>query len=103
MTPSNPYSSIDSIVRAWSEANSLKLFNHFAGREERFCYISSPQGECFQISIQAPHDTSVTVDAWSVETLDNRELHQTWVVQIPELRKALDAALSRVHSWLRAN
>jgi hypothetical protein len=100
VAPSGAYSSIDSVIQSWVSSNSLTLFTSFAGREERFCYISSPQGECFQISIQKPQDAVVSVDAWTVETLDNRELHEQWVVPIPKLKEALELALSTVRNWL---
>ncbi len=100
MTPPNPYSSIDSVIQTWSNANSLTMFNSFAGREARFCYKSSPRGECFQISIQAPQDGTVTVDAWTIETLDDRELHESWVVPVFELPETLEAALNKLRDWL---
>jgi hypothetical protein len=91
--------SIDSLIQVWAHANSLKIFGSFAGREERFCYVSSPRGECFQISIQPPLDNKVVVDAWTVETLDNMELHERWTVSVPELPEALDVALRTVRDW----
>ena len=100
MANDDAYSVIDPIIHAWSKAHSLKMFSSFGGRSERFCYISSHRGECFQIAIQPPQDAKVRVDAWSVETLDDRELHQEWVSEVTELQNALESALAQVHEWL---
>ena len=100
MTRSDPYAAVDRVIRTWSNAHSLKVFDSFGGRETRFCYVSSSRGECFQISIQPPGDATVKVDVWSVETRDDRELHEDWVVPISRLQDGLEAALSRVRELL---
>jgi hypothetical protein len=95
------YSLIDPLLRDWAHRHSLKLINSFAGREERFCYVSSSRGECFQISIDSPENDGVNVNAWSVETLDDKEMHQQWAVAIPQLEQALQAAFETVRGWMK--
>jgi hypothetical protein len=99
MTIANPYSAIDTVLHAWVKAHSKKLFTSVAGRQDRFFYVSSDRGECFQISIDAPKEASVAVDAWTIETLDDRELHERWTVPIDDLYRTLDLALKKVHEW----
>lgn len=93
------YAAVDHVIQLWRRARGLTLFNEFADQERRFCYSSSPEGECFQISVERPEGSSVTVNAWSVETLDDRELARSWTVQATELESALDQALRQVERW----
>lgn len=102
MTRLEKYALIDPIIEGWARSHSLKILDSFAGREERFCYISRPNGEVFQIAIQPPIEGMVTVDAGSVETLDDRELSQNWVVPTSDLRTVLDGAVQEVLAWLDA-
>jgi ABC-type enterochelin transport system substrate-binding protein len=99
MSSHGVFFSIDSFIQIWARSNSLRIFESFAGRQERFCYVSSSRGECFQISIQPPLDKVVVVDAWTVETLDNMELNERWTVSVPELPETLDLALRTVRDW----
>lgn|GEM_PF-3685004 len=93
------YELIDPIIQAWAETHRLTLFNSFAGRDARFCYWSSEQGECFQISVQPPQSGVARIDAWTVETVDDRELHRAWHAPIEGLAGALDVALAEIRGW----
>jgi hypothetical protein len=86
------YAAIDQTVRDWADANVKALFTEWAGREARFCYLSSPQGECYQISIEAPENERVRVHVRGIETLDDMEAHLEWLVPVGRLRDTLDAA-----------
>ena len=99
MVEQNLYAPIDPIVEKWVEENSLKLFRAFAERAARFVYITSSRGECFQISIQPPQDGEAKVDAWTIETLDDREMHEEWVMPVTALYEALQNALITVRRW----
>lgn len=93
------YARIDPALSAWAKASGLKIMTSFADREARFCYWSSSQGECFQIGVEPELLGGVRVDAWSVETLDDRELHRRWSVPLGQLGEALSSALSEIHAW----
>jgi hypothetical protein len=99
MSDTVPYASIDPLLERWVEEHSLSLFKTFGDREARFVYISSNDGECFQISIEPPQEDSVTVNAWTVETLDDRELHQEWKTPTSDLYGVLQASLAAVRNW----
>lgn len=94
------YASIDPMIRAWAEANALKLFDSFAEQEARFCYTSSQKGECCQIWIEPPQNNTVTVHAGTIETLGDREMHQKWTVPPAELNQVLETALRTVRVWM---
>ena len=93
------YSTIDAVIRQWAARHSLVLNTEFGGRERRFCYVSGGQQECFQVSIEPPEAGSVLVNAWSIETIDDAELQESWTVDAHELPQALDAALKQVRAW----
>ena len=93
------YVQIDPIIREWAKSRLLHLNKEFAGREARFCYWSNALGECFQISIQPPADGLARVDAWTVETSDDREAHQSWTAPVSDLRIILDTAFETVSGW----
>jgi hypothetical protein len=94
------YSAVDPIIEAWTRAHSLTLFTSVAGQERRFCYTSSSKGECYQVSIEPPRDTEVIVHAWSIETMDDVEMHEEWKSTVANLRPTLEAALARIHEWM---
>lgn len=93
------YATIDAMIREWAERHSLVLNTEFGGRERRFCYVSGGPQECFQVSIEPPEAARVLVNAWSIETIDDAELHKSWTVDAPDLVQALDAALKQVRAW----
>ena len=93
------FTSVDPVIEKWAEENSLKVFKAFADREARFVYVSNSDGECFQISIQPPQSNLVKVDAWTIETSDDREMHREWVTPISDLYGALQTSLDTVRSW----
>jgi len=95
------YSDVDPIIQGWAKARSLKLFTNFAGEQTRFCYISSAKGECFQISIEPPENGEISVHAWSIETIDDVEMHEEWKSRIDGLRATLEAALSEIEVWMK--
>jgi len=95
------YSAVDPTIEAWRTARGLSMSTEFGGQPRRFCYTSSARGECFQISIEPPEvnemsGPEITVNLWSIETLDDAEMHYAWVVPVGELRSALD------HAWAKA-
>ncbi len=97
------YVAVDQIIRDWADANAAKLILQWAGAEARFCYLSSPQSECYQISIDAPENELVRVHVWAIETLDDMEAHLEWFVPVARLRDTLDTARSTIveHLWAR--
>jgi hypothetical protein len=89
-------------ISAWATRHRVrKIFKEFAGREERFCYLSSEAGECFQIAIQPPTGDRITIDASSIDTLDDRDLHQSWTVTPATLAETLESAMSVVRAWMQ--
>ena len=93
------YSAIDPTIIAWAEAHGLKLCNEFGGVPRRFCYVSGGPHECFQVSIERPEGTEVLVNAWSIETTDDSELHHERTVPIGDLKLTLEAALNKIGEW----
>lgn len=97
------YAVIDQIIRDWADAHAMTLMLEHANAEARFCYLSSPQGECYQIAIDAPEAAGVRVHVWAVETADDMDAHLEWVVPIARLRAALDVAKQTIveRLWTR--
>ena len=93
------YTTIDAVIREWAERHSLVLNTEFGDQERRFCYVTGGPQECFQVSIEPPEAASVLVNARSIETIDDIELHKSWTVDAHDLPKALDAALNQVRAW----
>lgn len=94
------YAEVDAAIQRWSAANALVLFMNFAGREARFCYLSSERGECLQISISPPEFGRVRVGVWDVETIDDEVVQELWEVSSAEVGAALDTALAHAREWL---
>ena len=97
------YSAIDSVIQAWVEKHRFTLFDRIDGHTESFrsVYLSSSEGECFQIWIDEPKAGNVTVHAADVETHNNeQQLRYDWSVPVDELRSALEEAVVQVRNWM---
>ena len=90
------YQIIDPVIDAWCAKHRLVLFNEFGGQPRRFIYTSGAV-ECFQISIEPPEisgtEEIVRVNLWSIETVDDAEIHHVWLVPTGDLGTALEIAL----------
>lgn len=73
-----------------------RAFLEWAGKEARFCYLSSPQGECYQISLDPPVKDQVRIHVRAIETLDDMEAHLEWFIPIRDLKAALGAAKATI-------
>jgi hypothetical protein len=92
------YRAIDPVIQAWAKAHDLCLLTD-QGR--CFCYTSSEDGECFQLVIEPPRSGIVRIDAWSIETSDDEELHRISAVPVADLAKVLEEAFQIVEDWKR--
>ena len=45
------------------DKHELKLVTEFGGEERRFCYVTGGPQECFQVSIEPPHESETLVNA----------------------------------------
>jgi len=84
------YAVLHPVIKAWVDKHELKLVTEFGGEERRFCYVTGVPQECFQVSIEPPHESETLVNAWSIETINDAELHDSWLVHLDELGTALD-------------
>jgi hypothetical protein len=64
-------------------------------------YVSSEQGECFQLWIDEPEAGHVSIHAAGVETRSDADLRQDWRVPLDELAQALEDALGHVERWIK--
>lgn len=94
------YAAIDQTILDWAAASGLQLHSEWASAEARFCYFSSHQGECYQISVDPPERELVKVHIRAVETIDDMEAHLEWMVPTSDLRAALNAAENTVRECL---
>ena len=90
---------IDAVIREWAEQHSLVLNTECVGQERCFGYVSGGPQECFQVSIEPSEAERVLVNAWSIETIDDAELHASWTVDARDLLQALDAAWKQIRAW----
>lgn len=93
------YSAVDPTIKAWAELHGLTICTKFAGQDRRFCYLTGGAQECFQVSIEPPDEGEILVNAWSIETIDDEELHESWRVRVEELDSALNLAFEEVMAW----
>lgn len=93
------YDAVDAAIAAWADSHSLILRTEFGGVPRRFCYVSSGAQECFQVSIEPPDDGAITVNVGDVETEDDAELQQQWLVPVGHLVPTLQAALDQIAIW----
>ena len=96
------YADIDPIIRAWTEKHGFTLFERIDGDPTpvRAVYLSNSQGECFQIWIDQPKSSEVSLHAADVETRNDEGLHQDWSVQVSNLGTALEGAVAHVQGWM---
>jgi hypothetical protein len=94
---SAPYAKLDRAINRWVEKHDLVLQREWQG-EARFWYTSRGT-ECFQISVDRPVGHVVTVNANSIETDDDAELHARWRVSSVALEATLSTATKLVDLW----
>jgi hypothetical protein len=96
------YSSIDSVVQGWVKKHGFTLFDRIEGMEGSFrsVYMSSGEGECFQIWIDPPEAGRVTIHAADVETRHDEKLRQDWSAPLETLGVALENAVAHVRGWM---
>ena len=56
-----------------------------------------------RVSIEPPTAGYIGIDAWSVKTLNDEELHERWLVPVGSLLNALDTSLAKVTEWKLRN
>lgn len=84
-------------VEGWAAENGLTLFQD--DRDPRIvAFYVSESDECFQIVIERLGDT-YRIDAWSIETHDDEEAHQSLIVRAQDVSQSLDEILKRVRNW----
>ncbi len=97
------YESIDSVIQAWTERHGLTLFDRLQGfprNSIRTAYLSSNEGDCFQIWIDEPNSTHVAVHAATAETNTSKEFREEWLVPLHALDTALDVVLNQVRDLM---
>jgi hypothetical protein len=97
------YSSIDPIIGAWAERNGLKLPTHDERGAElpfRNFYTSNNEAECCQVWIDPPQSGVAGLHAASVESRDDKEMRQDWVVPVADLEQGLDTVLVFARAWM---
>ena len=97
------YQAVDPVIRAWVEKHGFKLFERVGGSDKphRFVYLSSAEGECFQIWVDAPKGDSVEVHAGDIETKNDEEMRKDWSVTLSQLGTTLEAAVAQVRGWMK--
>jgi hypothetical protein len=88
----------DIAVEAWALSHGLVLFRD---GPTRFCHTSSEQGECFQLVMHPPDAGSTMIEVFSIETIEDEELHKAWTSPVGDISTALDEALACINGWKR--
>lgn len=71
------------------------------GRSSRVCHTSNERGECFQVVMREPSNGQVMIELFSIETVNDEELHEAWNVPVDDFSRALDVAWKVVEDWKR--
>jgi hypothetical protein len=93
-SPEMSYSSIDSILNRWTKQHSLTLYTQHQDCEVRSVDVVDKVGDKFQIWIDKPIDSFVSVHAW-----DYKRKRQDWKTEGGKLDEILNEALAIVKSW----
>jgi len=97
------YSEVDPIIKAWTERHGFALHDRYEGFPDvplRLVYLWSPKGECFRIWIDEPKSGQVSVGAAEVETRNDEEFRQDWLIPVESLSAALEGAIAHVQKWM---
>lgn len=80
------YSSVDSVISAWAQRHTLKLYTQYKDYEVRSVDVYSDKK--FQIWIDRPEHDTVAVHVWDYENKP-----RDWKVQTELLNEALEEAI----------
>jgi len=98
------YTQIDQQIADWVERHSLILQTEPSnGREARWVWLSSEDGECFQIWIDPPAHGLVFVYAGGVDSWNDCESPEDWAVPVDEIGATLDDAYKLVVDWMKTS
>lgn len=89
------YASVDADIDAWIEKHRLVLFSSSGGEECRAAFLSSTDGDTFEIWVDLPQDGNVIVGVSWVDgpTEQPPVPERTWIVPTSAVRSALDRAI----------
>ena len=89
------YQDVESAIDVWVERYAFKLL----GGTGRSIYLSSENGECCQIWIDAPQSGKIKFHVAAVESKDDEEMKMDWEVPVTELPQGSDNAVQFVGNW----
>jgi hypothetical protein len=85
----------------WAKDRKIKLMKEDCDVKRHHFYLSSEQGETFQIVIESEHENTRRIDAHLIETSTNEDAHFIWEVSECQFKNALDMALGTSHAWFQ--
>jgi hypothetical protein len=95
------YAQIDPEIHVWAKRHALALITSWQGSEARSTYVSSDDGDCFQIWIERPADGRVSLHAAGVEGRRADLPPRNWNVAMSDIAQGLEDAFNTVIDWMR--
>lgn len=89
---------IEQCAHHWANANKLSFVRE-VGSNRIFCYVPA-KNESFQIVIEEPTGQNVTINYWEIETVDDKQFHESWTGNIDILESGLEVSLQAIRSWM---
>jgi len=89
------YTTIDPVISAWAARHNLTVYTQYQDAEVRSVDVISSKGRKYQIWIDPPKGTTVSVHAW-----DYKRQRRDWNRSSDQLAQTLEEAIQTVKSWM---
>ncbi len=93
------YSTVNALIETWAGLNSIKIMQEAKNPNRIYFYISSQNGETFQIVVEPEKDGKVRVDAHLIESINDEEAHFYWEASPLRISNVLDLGKSSAQVW----
>ena len=93
------YEAIILPLEDWSRNRGITILKEDSPIERRYFYISSSNGETFQIVVEPERGGIVRIDAHLIEGQDNVEVHYMWEVPIANFQDILEISAGSIENW----
>ena len=93
------YLAIDPVINSWTQSRKILLLKEDSKLQRRYFYMSSKNGETFQVVIEPERDGLVRVDAHLIETWNGDQAHYIWEASSRQFMNILELSYESINKW----
>lgn len=87
------------LLEGWARRNDIVLLD-VSGKPSLRVFYLSEGSECLQAVVEEQQQ-GFRVDIWSIETINDEEVHHSYVIPTAEVTRKLDEIVAKMRSWFQ--